>query len=80
MVGDYVYVADERTGLRVISVENKANPVEVGYFDTPGWAEGVHVVGEYAYIADSRGGFVILRIAKPEHWIYLPIVLKNFGP
>ena len=28
------------------------SPVEVGYYDTPGYARGVAVSGNYAYVAD----------------------------
>jgi hypothetical protein len=40
-------------GLRVIDVSNPSNPREVGYFDTPGYAQGVYVSGNYAYVADG---------------------------
>jgi hypothetical protein len=38
--GNYAYVADGYAGLRVIDVSNPSNPREVGYFDTPGYADG----------------------------------------
>ncbi len=34
--GDYAYVADGRSGLRVISVGDPEHPEEVGYYDTSG--------------------------------------------
>jgi hypothetical protein len=81
VVGNYAYVADHWAGLRVISVADKANPTEAGFFDTPGRAVAVHVVGDYAYIADLDGGLVILRIIRElPYAIYLPLVLKNYGP
>ena len=46
-------VADEFAGLRVINVANPANPVEVGFYDTPGYAEGVAIAGSTAYVADQ---------------------------
>jgi hypothetical protein len=77
----YAYVADYDKGLRLISVADKANPTEVGSFDTPGSARGIHVVGDYAYVADYDGGLVILHIIRElPYAIYLPVVLKNFGP
>ncbi len=42
-------------GLRVVDVSNPAQPREVGFYDTPGWAEGVAVSGAYAYVADGDG-------------------------
>jgi hypothetical protein len=56
VVGDYAYVADWTAGLRVISVSDPAHPVEVGYYDTPGYANGVAVIGDYAYVADVDAG------------------------
>ena len=41
--GNYAYVADYGAGLRVVDVSNPANPVEVGYYDTPDCAIGVAV-------------------------------------
>ena len=49
---NYVYVADNDAGLRVVDVTNPANPFEVGFYDTPGSADGVAVAGNYAYVAD----------------------------
>jgi hypothetical protein len=80
-VGNYAYVADHKEGLRIISVADKANPTEVGFFDTPGRAVAVHVAGSYAYVADLDGGLVILHIIRElPYAIYLPLVLKNYGP
>lgn len=62
IVGDYAYVAAGPDGLRVISVADKANPIEVGFLDTPGWAYGVHVVGDYAYVADEEGGLRVISV------------------
>ncbi len=41
--GSYAYVADCRSGLRVLDISIPANPVEVGYYDTPGRANDVVV-------------------------------------
>ncbi len=52
MAGTYAYVADDTAGLRVVDVSNPAAPFEVGFYDTPGSAQGVAVAGAYAYVAD----------------------------
>jgi len=41
--GNYAYVADGYSGLRIIDISDKQNPSEVGYYDTPGNARGVYV-------------------------------------
>ena len=51
--GNYAYVADDESGLRVIDITNPSSPFEAGYYDTPGYASGVAVAGNYAYVADG---------------------------
>ena len=63
--GDYAYVADYDTGLRIINISNPASPSEAGFFDTGGLASGVAVSGSYAYVADDSSGLRILNIANP---------------
>ena len=67
VVGDYAYVADFDSGLRVISVADPAHPVEVGYCDTPGRACGVAVNGDKAYVADYGAGLRVISVADPAH-------------
>jgi hypothetical protein len=61
VVEDHAYVADMTGGLRVISVSEPANPIEVGYYVRPGYAYGVTVVGEYAYVAHGDVGLQIYQ-------------------
>ncbi len=66
VAGSYAYVADEDAGLRIIDVSDPAAPFETGFYDTPGYAEGVAVSGSYAYVADSDyGGLVSIDISDP---------------
>jgi hypothetical protein len=48
-------------GLRFINVSDPSDPDEVGFFDTPGYAESVTISGVHAYVADIDGGMSILR-------------------
>ena len=41
--GDYMYQANNASGLRIIDVRDRANPVEVGFFDTT--PNGMNVSG-----------------------------------
>ena len=52
---NYAYVADGWSGFRIINISNPASPTEVGYHDTPGYANGVYVSGNYAYVANMSG-------------------------
>ena len=60
--GNYAYVADDESGLRIIDISNPSLPNEVGYYDTPGYAWGVYVSGNYVYVADNGYGFLILEM------------------
>ena len=65
--GSYAYVADFGDGLRVISVADPSHPTEVGYYDTPGQADGVVVLGELAYVSDGDSGLRVISVADPAH-------------
>jgi hypothetical protein len=39
--------------LRIINVANPASPVEIGFYDTDGFARDVHVADTLAYVADG---------------------------
>ena len=60
-----LYIADLGGGLRVIDVSDPSNPQEVGYCDTPSWANGVYVVGGYAYVVDYDG-LRIIDVSDPS--------------
>ncbi|MCS7250799.1 MAG: hypothetical protein NZ608_07800, partial [candidate division WOR-3 bacterium] len=57
----YCYVADGRAGLMIIDVSNPSNPIEVGYYDTPGYARDVYVYSSYCYVADGDAGLQIYQ-------------------
>ena len=67
VAGDYAYVTDWLSGLRVISVADKAHPVWVGHYDTPGDAYGVAVAGDYAFVADGLSGLQVISLADKAH-------------
>jgi hypothetical protein len=63
--GNDAYVTDGRwsgitndvdDGLRVIDVSTPASPIEVGFFDPPGYTRGVAVSGSYAYVTNGNFG------------------------
>lgn len=63
--GNYAYIADGEEGIKIIDISQPANPVQVGAFDTTGFAEGVYVQGGYAYVADYSGGMRVLDVSGP---------------
>ncbi|TES92745.1 MAG: T9SS type A sorting domain-containing protein, partial [Candidatus Cloacimonadota bacterium] len=52
-------------GLRIIDVSTPSVPYEVGYYDTPDWANGVYVSGSYAYVADDAA-LRIIDVSTPS--------------
>ncbi len=59
----HAYVAEYQFGLRVVNIADPSNPVEVGFYDTPGDAHGVAVAGDTAYVADFDHGVRVVNIA-----------------
>ena len=72
--GNYAYVADGDSGLRVISIADPAHPAELGHCDTPGWAHGVAVSGSHTYVADYDSGLRVVSVADPAH----PVEVGHF--
>ena len=66
-IGITAYIADDFSGLRIIDVSNPENPIELGFYDTPGNAEAVATSGDYAYIADSDHGLRIIDVSNPQN-------------
>ncbi len=68
LVGGYVYIADESSGLRVVDVSSPSAPTEVGFYDTPGEALDVTVApaGDYAYVAVGVDGLRVVDIFTPS--------------
>jgi hypothetical protein len=67
VVGDYAYVADCDSGLRVVSIADPAHPVEVGHANTPGRTYGLAVSGQYVYVAAETAGLRVISVADPAH-------------
>jgi hypothetical protein len=61
VVGDYVYVADGESGLRII---NALKPAGV-YAPHPGRVQGVAVAGDYAYVPSQGRGLGIVDVSDP---------------
>jgi hypothetical protein len=61
--GDYAYVAASGI-LSIIDISNPANPLQVGYYDTPGFVQNLTIVQNYIYLVDTNG-MIILDISVP---------------
>lgn len=64
-----LFICDGISGLKIWDIRNQEKPVEIGAYDTPGYACAVRVVETNAYVADGDGGLRIIDVsnaAKPE--------------
>lgn len=57
----YAYLALGDSGVKVIDISNPAQPIEVGYFDSPGFANSVTIVDGLVYLADFDQGIWIFK-------------------
>lgn len=62
--GNYAYITDGVSGLKIINVSNPSNPQQVGSLDTTGYARKVVVSGNYAYVADGTAGLKIIDVTS----------------
>ena len=70
VVGNYAYLAlsgSEYGGLAVIDISDPTNCVDVGGYNTSGWAYSVAVAGNYAYVADDAAGLQVIDVRDPAH-------------
>lgn len=58
---DYAYIADGKSGLQIIDIEDKKNPKIIGNFNTDGFLNDVFVKDDYVYLADMQS-FTIIDI------------------
>ena len=70
--GRYVYALDSWDGVRVIDFGDPSNPQEVGYFNTGGYAKGLHVNNGTMAIGDGGGGLYLV-----DTWLNQPIFTVN---
>jgi parallel beta-helix repeat protein len=63
--GSYAYVATGTAGLHVVDITVPSNPLEVGAWNSPGFAEGVTVSDSIAYLADGPYGLRVVDVSNP---------------
>jgi len=61
--GRFAYLTDG--DLHILDVTDPANPLEKGFYQTPGYTSGVVVKGNLAYLADGENGLLILDLSDP---------------
>ncbi len=63
--GNYAYVADDTSGLKIINISNPDLPTLTGTYGTVGNARGVYVSGDYAYVTNQIA-LEIIDISTPS--------------
>ncbi len=63
----YAYVADGAYGLKILDMDNPADPDLVGTYATAGSARGVTVVDDYAFVSDLEKGLFIVDVSDPAN-------------
>lgn len=72
--GDYAYLTvGKYGGVRIINIQNPANPVQAGYYDSAGNAKGLQKIGTVLFVADGDQGLLILNVADPRR----PVVMGS---
>ncbi len=74
--GPYVYVADSNAGLRVESIANPLQPVEIGSLATSGPAIKVSLNGPNVMLALGDQGLSVVNVANPN----VPVKVLNYLP
>ena len=63
--GDYAYVVNRETGLKIFDVSNPSNITKIGSYYDGGSSSEIEVIDDIAYIADGSEGLVILNVSDP---------------
>ena len=61
------YVIDQDKGLRIIDVSDPQNLIEIGQWDTEGFAKDIYVQDTLAYVADGSDGLRIIDVSNPQN-------------
>ena len=88
--GNIAFVAAGKAGLRVLDVENPAEPKQIGEWSSSGYAEGVAVIGDSVLLANGPAGITLINVADvsnpiaistlfPDHYVFDVITLGNYA-
>jgi len=76
VVDNTAYVAAGSGGLHIVDVTTPSDSVELGRFDTAGWAERIVVNEDTVYLAEWKEGLEIIDVSSPSS----PTKLGQFKP
>ena len=66
VLGRYAYLVQDRSGLRILDLEDPSNPIDLGFYDLP--YSGFHLAswGSFIFVGNDSDGVRILEIAPSE--------------
>ena len=68
LLGNYAYVADGSSGLRIIDISNPSSPNEISHLSSASTNYvSIVISGNYAYLAGGYGGLRIINISDPAN-------------
>jgi len=65
IVNGHAYLALGEFGIRVLNIDDPENPIEVGRFNTLGFAHSLASRGDQLFVADGNNGVLVLDISDP---------------
>ena len=65
----YAYIANWRSGLKILKIDDSKAPVDAGEYNTVGYAQNIALCGNYAYIAFEKRGVVVMDVTYPDRAI-----------
>jgi len=71
LLGNYAYVANDDSGLRVIDISDLSNRLLVGRYNSPHWSQKVFASDTFAYVAARDSGLRIVSIANPSAPVFI---------
>lgn len=79
VVENLAYVADWRSGVRIIDVSDPANPRETGSFSTRQRCNDIEVLDTFAFVTDDDSGLSIYSIADVANPYYVGGLIVGDG-
>jgi hypothetical protein len=73
--GDYAYVADGGSGLKIFDVSNPTDPQMITWYDPGGEVSFLFLSGNYVYLGNISMGLQIVDISRPEE----PELVGSYG-
>lgn len=65
--GDYLYITQRESGIKIIDIKNPLKPKNAGFYDTVEMATGIDTAGNLLFCAQRIYGVETLDISDPVH-------------